>query len=145
MRTRIIALAVLLVPVVGVADDFMALPGLWKTSTQEGAAGPETAGPQILWHCVDEDQDPWTAFARLPDAAEMSCTRARQERTSTSLTWKIECTGAAAVTSEGSIVFDSPQHYTGTVRFTGTLLGYPLRTVTQIEGKRYAACTSPRD
>jgi len=139
MRNRIIALAVLLLPVVCAADDFMALPGLWKTSSQSEAE------PQVLWHCVDEDADPWAAFAQFPDEAGMSCARPTQERTSTSLTWKIECKGAEAVTSEGSIVFDSPLHYTGSVRLTRTIVSGPVQSITQIEGKRYAACTSPRD
>jgi hypothetical protein len=148
MRKRIVALVVLLVPVIGAADDFMAMPGLWKTSyetAQDASSGANTAEPQILWHCVDEEADPWTEFARLLDTPGMSCARPTLERTSTSLKWKIECKGAATVTGEGSIVFDSPQHYTGSVRFSGTLLGYPLRSVTRIEGQRFAACTSPKD
>jgi hypothetical protein len=141
MRPTLVALTVLLVPVICTADDFMALPGLWKTTYRQ--AGQDE--PKILWHCVAEDTDPWVAFAQLEDGQGMSCTLSKQERTSTSLEWRIECKGAAAVTGEGRIVFDSTQHYTGSVKFTGTLWGYPLQSVTQIEGKRYAVCTSPRD
>jgi hypothetical protein len=91
----------------------------------------------------------------------MSCSRSSLQRNSTSLKWKAECRGPAtgasapsgpgaetaadAVEVSGAIVFDSAQHYTGWVKFRGTLMGYPLRSGVKIEGTRKAACTSPSD
>jgi hypothetical protein len=49
------------------------------------------------------------------------------------------------IDATGAIVFDSPQHYTGWVKFSGTLMGYPLQSGAKIEGLRKAACTSPSD
>ena len=51
---------------------------------------------------------------------------------------------ADVIEASGAIVFDSPQHYTGWVKFSGTLMGYPLQSGSKIEGMRKAACTSLR-
>jgi hypothetical protein len=52
---------------------------------------------------------------------------------------------ADAIDVSGAIIFDSPQHYRGWVRFSGTLMGYPLHSSSRVEGTRKAACTSPSD
>ena len=142
--------AVLSVSAVVRADEFLALPGLWMTSyVVRGKPGQRT--PRVLWHCVDEETDPWVSFAQLHDLPGMTCTRPSLQRTSTSLKWQIQCLGPGAtasadvVNSEGAVLFDSPQHYTGWVKFSGALMGYPLESVSDIEGTRHAACTSPED
>jgi len=135
------------------ADEFLALPGLWQTTYEvEGAsAAPASGSRKVLWHCVDEHSDPWVAFAQLQDLPGLTCTRDSLHRNSTSLKWKMQCHGpgpatvADSIEVSGAIVFDSAQHYTGWVRFTGTLLGYPLHSRATIEGTRKAACTSPSD
>jgi hypothetical protein len=125
------------------------MPGLWKTTYEIEAAGPNK--PVVVWHCVDEAADPWVSFAQLHDFPGMTCSRPSLEYQSTSLRWKMECRGAGiaeqadSISSEGRVVFDSPQHYTGWVKFSGTLLGYPLQSATKVEGSRQAACTSPSD
>ncbi|MDB5986719.1 MAG: hypothetical protein JWR16_1772 [Nevskia sp.] len=126
------------------ADEFMALPGLWKTTTQTSGSAAATPA-QVQWHCVDEDADPWIDFAQLEDASGASCTRSSFERTATSLKWRLDCSAPWPIRSEGSIVFDAPAHYSGTVKRSGTLLNYPLDDVVHIDGQRYAACTSPKD
>jgi hypothetical protein len=138
-------LASLMISASAGADEFMALPGLWKTTYQIRDVGTEPHEPAVVWHCVDEEADPWTSFAQLQDLPGMSCSRTSLQRTSTSLKWRIECHGAAAIHSEGAVVFDSAQHYRGWVKFSGSVMGYPLESVTDIEGTRYAACTSPAD
>jgi hypothetical protein len=100
---------------------------------------------------VDEAADPWVSFAQLHDLPGMACTRPMLEYKSTALKWKTTCHGpgpadtADVIESEGAVVFDSPQHYTGWVKFSGTLLGYPLQSSSKVEGSRHAACTSPSD
>ena len=51
----------------------------------------------------------------------------------------------ADITDEGAIVFNAADHYTGKVELHGTLMGYPIDQTIMVEGKRYAACTSPQD
>jgi hypothetical protein len=65
--------------------------------------------------------------------------------TSTSLKWRLDCTGSSTIIDEGSIVFSAADHYTGKVELRGTLMGYPLDQTIVIEGQRRAACTSPQD
>lgn len=121
------------------ADDFGAMPGLWKTtySLEPGSAGTV---PQLQWHCVDEAADPWQAFAQL-DARAPACKSATYERTVSSLKWHRAC-GTAP--SEGSLVFDSPKHYIGTVTLLGGKGRAPNNSL-RVEGERVAACTSPSD
>jgi hypothetical protein len=159
-------LAGMLAPSAGRADEFLALPGLWKTtyvvqetgnpSTPATASTGAPAGniritTKVTWHCVDESTDPWVSFAQLHDLSGMTCTRPSLEFKSTSLKWKTDCHGpglpetADTIRTEGAIVFDSAQHYTGWIQFTGTLMGYPLQSTSRIEGSRQAACTSPSD
>jgi hypothetical protein len=104
-----------------------------------------------VWHCVVEQADPWASFAQLQDLPGMTCSRGSLQRNSTSLKWKTQCRGpgpdavADVIEASGAIVFDSPQHYTGWVKFSGTLMGYPLQSGSKVEGSRKAACTSPAD
>ena len=146
------ALAAALIPAAARADEFLAMPGLWRTTYEvDGAAEKSADEPRVAWHCVDEAADPWVAFAQLQDPAGMTCRKASQERNSTSLKWQLQCRGpgpdtaADVIEVSGSIVFDSPQHYRGWVRISGTLLGYPVQTRSTVEGTRKAACTSPAD
>jgi hypothetical protein len=139
------AAALLLVCAAASADEFLALPGLWKTTFEVRGAPTDSHEPKVLWHCVYEDADPWSSFAQLQDLPGLACTRPSLERTSTSLKWRTECRGATLIVSEGAVVFDSPQHYKGWVRFSGTVMDYPIQSVTDIEGERAAACTSPAD
>jgi len=144
-------LASMLVCAAALADEFLALPGLWKTTYETEGSSPESHAPKVVWHCVDEEADPWVAFAQLEDPPGMTCSRSSLQRNSTSLKWKTQCRGpgpdvvADVIEASGAIMFDSPQHYTGWVKFSGTLMGYPLQSSSKIEGTRKAACTSPTD
>ena len=145
-------LAGVLIPAAAQADEFLAMPGLWKTTYEIERASPETREqPRVVWHCVDEQADPWASFAQLQDLPGMTCSRSSLQRNSTSLKWKMQCRGpgpdtvADVIDASGAIVFDSPQHYTGWVKFSGTLMGYPLQSGSKVEGSRKAACTSPSD
>lgn len=115
------------------AGDFQAMPGLWKIVTRSNAQGAPRE--TVAWHCVDEDADPWASFVPPPPAA--SCERSDEHRSRTSLDWNLRC--AASPVLHGRVAFDSPEHYTGML---GAESGEP---VLRVEGKRYAACTSPKD
>jgi hypothetical protein len=144
-------LAGLLVPAAAQADEFLALPGLWKTTYEVEGESREPREPSVVWQFVVEQADPWASFAQLQDLPGMTCSRGSLQRNSTSLKWKTQCRGpgpdtvADVIEASGAIVFDSPQHYTGWVKFSGTLMGYPLQSGSKVEGSRKAACTSPAD
>jgi hypothetical protein len=137
-----IILTMLIPPMIARADDFKALPGFWKTTLQ--AQGQNTP-PYLQSQCVIEDENPFVAFARLPAVPHENCVRKNFTRRSTSLEWRLECTGDFNLTNEGSLNFDTAKHYTGTVKLSGTVMGYPIDEVLIVEGSRYAACTSPSD
>ncbi|HWM68151.1 MAG TPA: DUF3617 family protein [Steroidobacteraceae bacterium] len=155
-RLLITTLAAALMPAAARADEFLAMPGLWQTAYEvdgatAGADDNKGSAPRVVWHCVDEAANPWVSFAQLQDLPGMTCKASSQERSSTSLKWQTECHGpgpeavADVIEVSGAIVFDSPQHYRGWVRFNGTLMGYPLHSSSKVEGTHKAACTSPSD
>jgi hypothetical protein len=115
--------------------DFGAMPGLWRIKVRHVVNG-KAGVPDVQWHCVDEGADPWTTFAAWTPA-EGECTATNQQRRSTSLAWKLSCKGSPAASAR--VDFDSAKHYTGSVTVEGR------GEVTQVEGDRYAACTSPQD
>jgi hypothetical protein len=122
-------------------DEFKAFPGLWKTTIQSDSS-TLSKGAKVQWHCVYENADPWSSFGYLSRPGDRSCERTYFRRTSTSLQWRIKCADVST-TYEGSIVFSSAEHYTGKVMLRGPG-GAAEQTIT-VEGKRYAACTSPQD
>jgi hypothetical protein len=137
-------LIVMFLPVSVPAEEFKALSGLWKTTLH--AEGNTKAKPShVQWQCVVEDENPFVGFARLPAVAHETCQRRSFVRRSTSLQWQLDCTGDFTLTNEGSLNFDSAKHYTGTVKLSGTVMGYPIDEVLSVEGSRQAACTSPSD
>lgn len=138
---RVVALASLAVLSLAAAashadpGDFQAMPGLWKIITHRidhGRAGPA----QVQWHCVDEGPDPWQEFANLP--GQTQCKRSGEQRSSTALAWTLTCPGRSPAAGHGQVAFDSPEHYTASVKLHG-------HDAVQVEGRRYAACTSAND
>jgi len=122
-------------PVRADPGDFGAMPGLWKILFRHVVNG-KASSPEVHWHCVDEGADPWATFAAWTPA-EGDCTATDQQRRSTSLAWNLTC--KAGTKASAHVDFDSAKHYTGSVSVEGR------GEVTQVEGARYAACTSPQD
>jgi hypothetical protein len=116
--------------------DFQAMPGLWRIVTRVFEHGKE-GQPQVAWHCVDESPDPWMEFANLPVPGYAQCERADQHRSSTALSWTMQCQGLTDAV-RGHVKFDSAEHYVAGISIKG-------QEVVKVEGRRYAACTSPKD
>src|ERR1700712_1858453 len=73
-------------PLTAMADEFSAYPGLWKTTAQPATtADVKPPVPQPDWHCVDEAEDPWGAYARIVLPEDDSCIQTQSNRTGTSL------------------------------------------------------------
>jgi hypothetical protein len=152
LRSTAAVLSVMIVLTLGVtasageSNELRASPGLWKTvyRTQVGGlSDPAT----FKWRCISEEQmdDPATAFAK-PATVPGSCTRTGYTQTKTSINWQYHCvSGATILDSRGAIKFDTPLHYTGAVKVSGVVMGYPIEEVVAVEGEHRAACTSPED
>jgi hypothetical protein len=125
----------------GSADEFMAMPGFWKITTKTSP----TDAPQIKWVCVGEAADPWVSFAHLRLIPQLACKRDGFERTSTTLKWRLDCTGPFTLSNTGALVFDTAKHFTGQVHLSGTIMDYPIDQSINVEGQRIAACTTPAD
>jgi hypothetical protein len=144
---KVIACAVLIGAAVltlswnGTADEFMAMPGFWKVTTKT----TPTDIARIKWICVGEAADPWVSFAHLRLLPQLSCKRNGFERTSSTLKWRLDCTGPFTLTNDGSPVFDTAEHFSGQVNLSGAIMDYPFDQAIKVEGQRVAACTTPAD
>lgn len=119
--------------------DFQAMPGLWKIVTSIVSHGQIVGQSKTAWHCVDEGADPWVEFANIDVPDQTKCLRSDQHRRSTALDWSLKCPGDASATGKGRVDFDSPEHY------VASIVMKDQGEVVRVEGKRYAACTSPSD
>jgi hypothetical protein len=126
------------------ADDFLAMPGLWKI-TFKVQSGHGATQRKAQWHCADDEVDPWINFVPKPQAASGNCTRTSSERTATSLRWSMICKGNPDVISEGQLQFDAADHYSGTLTESWLHDGHAMKRHITIEGSRQAACTTPED
>ena len=119
--------------------DFGAMPGLWKIVTRLFSHG-QWGKPTVQWHCVDEGADPWASFSHIdPPPGTGQCQPSDQRRSSTTLDWSLRCEGKSATTLHGHVGFDAAEHYTAKLTLPN---GSDLA---KVEGRRYAACTSPAD
>ena len=144
VRRRFIVLLFLTAALVSTATladpgDFQAMPGLWKIVTRIVSHGQIVGQPKTTWHCVDEGADPWVEFATIDVPNQTKCLGRDQHRRSTALDWSLSCPGNTSATGKGRVDFDSPEHYVASVAMEGE------GEVVRVEGKRYAACTSPSD
>lgn len=116
--------------------DFQAMPGLWKITLHTLKDG-HSAGAVVKWKCLYDGGDPWQTFVDVM-APQTQCQRSDEHRTSTALAWNVSCGNEPLHAGSGRIDLDSAEHYSGNVTLDG-------HDVVQVEGKRYAACTSPSD
>jgi hypothetical protein len=118
--------------------DFGAMPGLWKIVTRLFSHG-QWGKPSVQWHCVDEGADPWPSFGHIDTPGTKQCQQADQRRSSTTLDWTLRCEGKSQPALHGHVGFDAAEHYTARLSLPNG------SDVARVEGKRYAACTSPAD
>ena len=146
----LIAIAALASASAAVAGSLKVEPGLWKiTVTSHGASkhGGATAQPtRTRTHCITQKEI--DNFAnKLAEAQQArhtpdeNCQRTSFHETSSAVDWKYACTGKFTMTSEGSIKFDSPSHYTGSLKMNGNLMGRAIDNSSTMEGTRVGACT----
>jgi hypothetical protein len=146
IRKSILATAMIIVMVTAVrAADFVAQPGMWRATVRIERDGQMMA-PQTHDHCASakEMHDDWSQLSQRPmrNSPDETCTRTKFQQTSSSIHWSVECTGKMKMAGDGAIVFDSPQHYSGTITMAGNMMGHPVNNVVHLEGRRIGACTA---
>jgi hypothetical protein len=116
-------------------------PGFWKvTSTPEvnGSATP----PQVKMRCMTpaETADLDKTFSPEARTINSSCERVEHEVTSTTLKWRLKCTGQMAMDVAGAFTFESPQRYVAEVRTQMSMPGQTVASRVKIEGERVGEC-----
>jgi Protein of unknown function (DUF3617) len=123
------------------AADLNFRPGLWKmTMRTQGAGGPPQGRTTTKCFTRDQAKDLASKVPPSSNANGESCKRTEFKQTSDSLSWKVECTGQATISSEGALRFDSPEHYTGTQTVHMTYGGKTTDSSAQIQGQRIGDC-----
>jgi Protein of unknown function (DUF3617) len=101
-----------------------------------------TSEPKSHTECVTDDQlkDPSQSIAAPPSTADEKCSRTAYEWTGSKLSWKMECSGKATISGGGKIVFDTPEHYSGTMNSDGSFEGHTFDSTILIDGTRVGEC-----
>jgi hypothetical protein len=93
-----------------------ARPGMWRVSSEE-IRGGQTLPASSQSRCIRPNQIPphnWVMFLDA-SSSDNSCNRTQLSASANTIRWTFDCEGQTQKTTRGSIMFDSPQHYTGTI------------------------------
>jgi hypothetical protein len=117
-------------------------PGLWQvteTVTMNGNSTPT----QVRTRCLSPEQagDTATTFSPEYRTANSDCDRAEFESTASKLKWRILCKGQMEMDVSGDFTFDTPKHYSATIRSKGSMAGRTVvNTSVAIEGEHQGEC-----
>ncbi len=117
-------------------------PGLWKIVTQTatgGVVGPPHESSKCL--TADQTRDLGATFSPIPTTVNSVCAPIERSLDGPRLTWHLVCKGQIDTELSGDFNFDSPHHYTGTVRTKAEMAGMPaVDTQNTLEGQWVSAC-----
>ena len=102
-------------------------PGLWKiTSRTEtgGVIGPPHESSKCL--SAEEAHDLATTFAPISRTINSVCAPIERSLTGPRLNWRLVCKGQLDMELTGDFNFDSPHHYTATVRTKAAIAGMQM-------------------
>ena len=117
-------------------------PGLWNITTTTKIRG-ETGPPQESSKCLtaEDTQDLATTFSPVSRTVNSACAPIERTLTGTRLNWRLTCKGQIDMELTGDFNFDSPHHYTATLRSNATIAGVPMiDSETTLEGQWVSAC-----
>jgi hypothetical protein len=117
-------------------------PGLWKIvghSETGGVAGPPHESSKCL--TADQTKDLGATFSPIPNTVNSVCAPIERMLDGPRLTWHLVCKGQMNMDLAGDFNFDSPHHYTGTVRTKAEMAGMQMiDTANMVEGQWVSAC-----
>jgi hypothetical protein len=102
-------------------------PGLWKITSRvvaNGVAGP----PQVSAKCLTPEltRDLATAFSPVPRTINSECEPIARSLVGKKLNWKLVCKGQLDMELTGEFIFDSPRHYSATMRTKSAMAGMTM-------------------
>jgi len=119
-------------------------PGLWKVISRTetgGVIGP----PHETSKCLTPEQtgDLGTTFSPVPSTVNSVCGPIERSLSGDKLTWRLTCKGQLDMELTGEFIFDSPHHYTATVKTKAQMAGMTMvDSQNTLEGQWLSACPS---
>lgn len=105
----------------------------WEVTSQMSMEGmPFQMPAQTRRVCSKPDQ--------APENPDPNCRNTELIRTGSKLSWRVECTGAHAMSGRGEMNYSSPDAYTGSIRFESAEGVMTL----ELSGKHLGACQAAR-
>jgi len=117
-------------------------PGLWQIVGQRESGGVKEP-PHESSKCLtaDETRDLAATFSPIPRTVNSVCAPIERSLNGPRLIWHLVCKGQLDMELSGDFNFDSPHHYTATVRTKAALAGSPMiDTQDTLEGRWVSAC-----
>ena len=117
-------------------------PGLWRIVSRTetgGVIGP----PHETSRCLTPDQarDVAATFAPASDVDNSSCTPIEHSLNGQRLNWRMLCKGQLDMEETGEFNFDSPRHYTATIRTRASVSGKTMiDSQDTLEGQWVSEC-----
>jgi Protein of unknown function (DUF3617) len=117
-------------------------PGLWKIIGRMetgGVIGPPHESSKCL--TAEQTSDLGTTFSPVPSTVNSVCAPIERKLTGDKLTWHLVCKGQLDMELTGEFTFDSPHHYSGTVRTKAQMAGMQMVDSQQtLEGQWVSEC-----
>src|SRR5271154_3052303 len=102
-------------------------PGLWKIITRTetgGVIGPPHESSKCL--TAEATRDLGTTFSPVPSTINSVCAPIERGLNGARLSWRLVCKGQLDMELTGEFNFDSPHHYSGTVRTKAIMAGMQM-------------------
>jgi hypothetical protein len=111
-------------------------PGvLWQTTSQMVMEGmPFSPRPNSFKVCAAAD-----AREPPPPPPGQSCTVSNVQRSGDTVSWDTQCTGEMEMTGHGEMTYDTPDSYTGEIKFSAE----GITMTTKLTGKKIGECDRP--
>ena len=117
-------------------------PGLWRIISRTetgGVIGPPHESSRCL--TAEEAQDVAATFAPPPGASDSSCAPVEHSLNGQKLIWRMPCRGQTDMEQSGEFTFDSPRHYTATMRTRAAVSGKTMiDSQDTLEGQWVSEC-----
>jgi len=117
-------------------------PGLWRVITRTetgGVIGPPHESSKCL--TAEETHDLATTFSPVAGTVNSICGPIERKLDGSRLTWRLLCQGQLDMELTGEFDFDSPHHYTATVRTKAAMAGRQMvDSQNTLEGQWVSGC-----